>query len=161
MLEVEFPSEMKQYVGQKVGSSDWLTVDQKRIDDFAAVSGDHNWIHIDRERAKQQGNEKPQRAVGSRLARRVGGGSCSCFRLAHRGLRARMRATRRPHRQHAGRDLPHRRLVGAAAVPARPAGRVSGRGHGRGRPVRRRGFGAGLQPVVNLAANPSSKRCTS
>jgi acyl dehydratase len=54
MLEVEFPSDMKQYVGQKVGSSDWLTVDQKRIDDFAAVSGDHNWIHIDRERAKQQ-----------------------------------------------------------------------------------------------------------
>ena len=51
MLEVEFPSDMKQYVGQKVGSSDWLTVDQKRIDDFAAVSGDHNWIHIDRERA--------------------------------------------------------------------------------------------------------------
>ena len=41
MLEVEFASEMKQYVGQKVGSSDWLTIDQKRIDDFAAVSGDH------------------------------------------------------------------------------------------------------------------------
>ena len=37
MLEVEFPSDMKQYVGQKVGSSDWLTVDQKRIDDFAAA----------------------------------------------------------------------------------------------------------------------------
>lgn len=54
MLEIELPSDMKQYVGQKVGSSDWLTIDQKRIDDFAAVSGEHNWIHIDRERAKQQ-----------------------------------------------------------------------------------------------------------
>ena len=45
---------------------------------------------------------------------------------AHRGLRARLRAARRPGRRRARRDLPHRRLVGAAAVPAGAAGRVPG-----------------------------------
>ena len=38
-------------VGASLGSSDWLTVDQKRIDQFAAVTGDDQWIHIDSGRA--------------------------------------------------------------------------------------------------------------
>jgi acyl dehydratase len=35
-------------VGQEVSLSDWLTVDQDRIDRFAEVTGDHQWIHVDR-----------------------------------------------------------------------------------------------------------------
>jgi acyl dehydratase len=40
-------------VDQELGSSDWITVDQDTIDGFARVTGDHQWIHVDRERAAQ------------------------------------------------------------------------------------------------------------
>ena len=43
-------------VGSELGVSDWLEIDQQRVNDFAAVTGDHQWIHIDVERAK---NESP------------------------------------------------------------------------------------------------------
>ena len=39
-------------VGQHLGYSDWVGVDQERIDRFADATGDHQWIHVDRERAK-------------------------------------------------------------------------------------------------------------
>ena len=38
-------------VGQEIGVSDWITVDQQRIDLFAEATGDHQWIHVDPERA--------------------------------------------------------------------------------------------------------------
>lgn len=38
--------------GTDLGASDWLTVDQERIDGFARVTGDDQWIHVDVERAK-------------------------------------------------------------------------------------------------------------
>jgi acyl dehydratase len=38
--------------GEPLGTSDWLTVTQKRIDTFADATGDHQWIHVDVERAK-------------------------------------------------------------------------------------------------------------
>lgn len=38
-------------VGQPLGSSDWLTVDQTRINEFARVTQDEQWIHVDTERA--------------------------------------------------------------------------------------------------------------
>lgn len=37
--------------GQEVGVSEWVTVDQERIDKFAEATGDFQWIHVDRERA--------------------------------------------------------------------------------------------------------------
>jgi acyl dehydratase len=37
--------------GQEVGVSDWVVVDQQRIDKFADATGDYQWIHVDRERA--------------------------------------------------------------------------------------------------------------
>jgi len=40
-------------VGQELGTSDWLTIDQDRVDQFAAATGDHQWIHVDVERAKE------------------------------------------------------------------------------------------------------------
>jgi acyl dehydratase len=45
------PAELKALVGSPIGSSDWLTVDQARIDQFAAVTGDDQWIHVDPKRA--------------------------------------------------------------------------------------------------------------
>jgi acyl dehydratase len=40
--------------GIELGVSDWLTVDQARIDAFAAATGDHQWIHVDRQRAEAE-----------------------------------------------------------------------------------------------------------
>ena len=41
-------------VGEEFGVSDWITVDQDRIDGFAGVTGDHQWIHVDAERARTE-----------------------------------------------------------------------------------------------------------
>ncbi|MEU6539856.1 MaoC family dehydratase [Streptomyces sp. NPDC047000] len=43
--------ELKAAVGEQLGYSDWVEVDQKRIDLFADATGDHQWIHVDPERA--------------------------------------------------------------------------------------------------------------
>jgi len=53
-MEVQTPYDLEQYVGKKLGTSDWLEIDQQRIDDFARVSGDDNWIHVDVERARRE-----------------------------------------------------------------------------------------------------------
>jgi acyl dehydratase len=54
MLQVEKPADMKPYIGKQIGSSDWITVDQAMIDKFADATGDHQWIHVDVERAKRE-----------------------------------------------------------------------------------------------------------
>ncbi len=54
MLVVEHPADMKAHIGQKVGTSEWVLVDQQMIDAFAAATGDHQWIHVDVERAKRE-----------------------------------------------------------------------------------------------------------
>ena len=43
--------ELTASVGEHLGTSDWVLVDQHRIDTFAAATGDHQWIHVDAERA--------------------------------------------------------------------------------------------------------------
>ena len=47
-------SQLGERVGQELGVSDWVTIDQSRIDKFAACTGDHQWIHVDVERAKRE-----------------------------------------------------------------------------------------------------------
>ena len=44
-------AEMALLVGQELGTSEWLTIDQPRIDLFAQATGDHQWIHTDPVRA--------------------------------------------------------------------------------------------------------------
>jgi acyl dehydratase len=41
-------------IGQELGISDWIAIDQARIDAFASCTGDHQWIHVDIERAKRE-----------------------------------------------------------------------------------------------------------
>jgi acyl dehydratase len=53
MLEVDRPADMKAYVGKPVGTSEWVLVDQPMINAFAAATGDHQWIHVDVDRAKR------------------------------------------------------------------------------------------------------------
>jgi acyl dehydratase len=45
-------AELKDLVGQEIGVSDWITVTQERIQLFADATNDHQWIHLDAERAK-------------------------------------------------------------------------------------------------------------
>jgi acyl dehydratase len=46
-------SELAACVGQEVAVSDWVTVTQQQVNLFAEATGDHQWIHVDVERAKQ------------------------------------------------------------------------------------------------------------
>ena len=53
MLTLTGLDEIKSHVGKELGVSDWLPVTQEKIDRFAEVTGDDQWIHVDPERAKQ------------------------------------------------------------------------------------------------------------
>lgn len=46
-------SELKSYIGKDLGHSEWLQIDQERVNQFAECTGDHQFIHIDEEKAKQ------------------------------------------------------------------------------------------------------------
>ena len=48
----ENPAALLEAPGQKLGPTDWLDITQQRIDQFADATGDHQWIHVDPERAK-------------------------------------------------------------------------------------------------------------
>ncbi len=54
MLEVERAADLKAYEGKEIGVSDWYTVTQEQIDKFADATGDHQWIHVDVERASRE-----------------------------------------------------------------------------------------------------------
>jgi len=56
VLTVETPEALKEYVGKEIGASEWIVVTQERINQFAEATEDRQWIHLDRERAK---NESP------------------------------------------------------------------------------------------------------
>ena len=45
--------DLQTLVGQEIGVSEWITVSQQRIHQFAEATGDHQWIHVDPERAAQ------------------------------------------------------------------------------------------------------------
>jgi len=45
-------AELKDHVGKELGKSEWLTIDQQRINQFAECTGDHQFIHVDPEKAK-------------------------------------------------------------------------------------------------------------
>jgi len=47
-------AELAARVGQELGVSDWITIDQARIDAFARCTGDNQWIHVDVERARRE-----------------------------------------------------------------------------------------------------------
>src|SRR5829696_5627787 len=52
MLTLDGIDDIKARIGQELGVSDWHEVTQEAIDAFADVTGDHQWIHVDVERAK-------------------------------------------------------------------------------------------------------------
>ena len=114
---IEGIEELKSLIGQEVAASDWLEVTQSRINDFADATDDHQWIHIDVERAKTDspfhstiahGFLSPGRA-GAQGSRRLQDGNqlriepaAFCFAGAGRFARARQihaAISRRRHRR--------------------------------------------------------------
>ena len=54
MLTINSYEEFASHLGEELGTSDWITVDQERINKFADATLDHQWIHVDVERAKAE-----------------------------------------------------------------------------------------------------------
>ena len=81
MLEIEKPADMAEWVGKKLGTSEWYTVDQRTIDLFAEATGDHQWIHLDAEHGE---------ALAQRIGRDVHANSAAS---ATPGSGARMKAS--------------------------------------------------------------------
>jgi len=54
MLTLDTPYDLEAYVGKVLGRTEWKEITQEMINDFARISGDDNWIHIDVERAKRE-----------------------------------------------------------------------------------------------------------
>ena len=52
MRIIESLADMPALVGQEVAVSPWLTITQEQVNQFAQATGDHQWIHVDVERAK-------------------------------------------------------------------------------------------------------------
>lgn len=52
MIVIEGPEELHRRVGSHLGYSDWLRIDQARIDEFARATGDFQWIHVDPDKAR-------------------------------------------------------------------------------------------------------------
>ena len=48
-------ADLVNYVGKEIGVSSWILLDQSRINEFAHCTGDHQWIHLDAERAAREG----------------------------------------------------------------------------------------------------------
>jgi acyl dehydratase len=47
-------TDLRAYLGQQIGISSWITLDQRRIEEFAHCTGDDQWIHVDAERAAKE-----------------------------------------------------------------------------------------------------------
>src|SRR5215469_17120983 len=47
-------SDLGRHIGEEIGVSSWITLDQTRISEFAHCTGDHQWIHVDPERAARE-----------------------------------------------------------------------------------------------------------
>jgi len=55
MIEGKIPmADLVKHVGEEMGVSSWITLDQTRIQEFAHCTGDHQWIHLDAERAARE-----------------------------------------------------------------------------------------------------------
>ena len=64
MVIINSFAEYQAYEGKEIGSSQWHTIDQEQINKFADATLDHQWIHTDEERAKNEGPFKSTIAHG-------------------------------------------------------------------------------------------------
>lgn len=84
MLILDTIADLAAYAGREVGVSDWVTVDQAMIDTFADVTGDHQWIHVDVERARRELPGGSTIAHGFLTLSLLAGLQQSLYRIEHR-----------------------------------------------------------------------------
>ncbi len=65
--------QLREMIGEELGVSDWIVVDQSRIDRFADSTEDHQWIHVDAERAKRESPFRTTIAHGYLTLSLIGG----------------------------------------------------------------------------------------
>ncbi len=85
MLLLQTPSDLLAHVGQKLGVSDWFTVEQHHIDAYAQVTGDDFWIHVDVARARRDMPGGKTIAHGLFVLSLVPRLQRDIFRIEHRG----------------------------------------------------------------------------
>lgn len=64
MLTLDSVEDLKNHIGQEIGVSEWFPVTQQQIQQFADATGDHQWIHVDVERAQRESPYKATIAHG-------------------------------------------------------------------------------------------------
>ena len=64
MIEIDDIAQLRAQVGRELAVSDWLTMTQERIRQFADVTDDHQWIHVDQDRAARESPYKTTIAHG-------------------------------------------------------------------------------------------------
>jgi acyl dehydratase len=64
MIEIADVSELRAHLGRELAVSEWFTMTQERIAQFADATGDHQWIHLDQERAARESPYKTTIAHG-------------------------------------------------------------------------------------------------
>lgn len=85
MLLLQTPSDLLVHVGQKLGVSDWFTIEQHHIDTYAQVTGDDFWIHVDVARARRDMPGGKTIAHGLFVLSLVPRLQRDIFRIEHRG----------------------------------------------------------------------------
>jgi acyl dehydratase len=85
MLLLQTPADLLAHVGQKLGVSDWFTVEQHHIDAYAQVTGDDFWIHVDVARARRDMPGGKTIAHGLFVLSLVPRLQRDIFRIEHRG----------------------------------------------------------------------------
>jgi len=63
-LVINSHEDLKDHIGKQIATTEWLTVTQERIQQFADATGDHQWIHVDVERSKRESPYKNTIAHG-------------------------------------------------------------------------------------------------
>ena len=63
-LVIESHIDLKDHIGKQIATTDWFTVTQDRIQQFADATGDHQWIHVDVERSRRESPYKETIAHG-------------------------------------------------------------------------------------------------
>jgi acyl dehydratase len=64
MLTIDSLNELSAHIGKEIGVTDWFPMTQERIQQFADATGDHQWIHVDVERARRESPFKTTIAHG-------------------------------------------------------------------------------------------------
>lgn len=85
MIEIETLKDIGKFEGKSLGTSEWLEITQEMIDDFARVTGDNNWIHVDVERAARELPEGKTIAHGLLTLSLITDLGASLYRIKRRG----------------------------------------------------------------------------